>query len=294
VALSTGREYEICRVLLDHGADIGSRDIDGGTPLHTLFNPTMAAILTRYGSAVDDMLDRNRYGMTILQYVSWSSKSGPEHFLSLLQHDQIHAFTSRDAEGRSVLHFAAQRGNLGILNYALSLSGYMDMDVRDRKGRTPLHYAVQSKRTEAIDVLVARGATLRAIDTTGCSVLHYAAMYDNIAAIERLLQLGANHDLGLPDRDGNTPLQAALRRRALKAARFLIDLNNKGLCGQVTGMSAPLQQDDGVSGTMGGFVYERCLSFAKLAWKRVFTVVGAFLFLYHFCFSLLETKAMSV
>ena len=179
--------------------------------------------------------------MTILQYVSWSSKSSPEHFLLHLRQGQILPFVSRDAEGRSVLHFAAQRGNLSILNYVLSLSRHVDVDARDIRGQTPLHYAVQCKRTETIDLLVARGSRVRAIDTNGCTVLHCAVMHNNVAAIKRLLELGAADDLLLLDRDERTPFQVALRWKASESVQYIMDLGIQGTYGQPTDIAPPSQ-----------------------------------------------------
>lgn len=284
VALATGKEYELSRVLLENGADISSRDTDGRTPLHTFFNPAIACILTRHGSAIDDILDPNKYGMTILQYVSWSSKSSPEHFLLHLRQGQILPFVSRDAEGRSVLHFAAQRGNLGILNFVLSLSGHVDVDARDIRGQTPLHYAVQCKRTETIDLLVARGSRVRAIDTNGCTVLHCAAMHNNVAAIKRLLELGAADDLLLLDRDERTPFQVALHWKASKSVQYIMDLSIQGTYGQPTDITPLPKHGIGIYEIVDNFAHGLHLPCAKFRWKRAITVVLIFIILYDACF----------
>lgn len=211
VVLEGGRSQDITDLLLECGADLGNRNAEGKTPLHTFFNPITASIITGVPEAFDEATTCDRYGMTLLHYIAWSSKSGPEHFHSMKR--QISHFAEADHEGQTALQFACQRGNVAILRFLLQLN--IDIGIRrcDKMGRTAFHYAVQSKRTEVIDLIFFRDADIRAVDLRDRTVLHYAAMCNNLAAVKRVLELGGREDLLSVDIDGLTPAALANRYR---------------------------------------------------------------------------------
>ncbi|CAM9903168.1 unnamed protein product, partial [Choristocarpus tenellus] len=57
-----------------------------------------------------------------------------------------------DEEGRTPLHFAADRGQLGVLSKLLELDAVVDS--RDADGMTPLAYAVACDHKEVVALLV--------------------------------------------------------------------------------------------------------------------------------------------
>jgi ankyrin repeat protein len=230
LAITKSGNYDICRVLLEHGADLGSRDVAGKTPLHTFFNSVVGMILANHREAIDDeIMAPDTAGMTILQYAAWSSKSEPQHLVPYLQFGEIYPFLARDYAGRPLLHFAAQRGNIAILKYLLSLPHDVGLKIRDTSGQSVLHYAVHSKRIEAIDFLVSNGADINAVDTKGRTVLHCAAARNKVAAIERVVALSGRNSLYLRDEDGRTPAELAYRYKAFEAVECLKSLSPEGL-----------------------------------------------------------------
>lgn len=113
-----------------------------------------------------------------------------------------------DVEGRSLLHLAAQRGNVPVIEYLLDLNQGCNTKLRDRRGRTVLHYGVENKRApQTLAILVSHGSDLWDRDCDGRSVLHHAAKFGNIPAIETLLALGMAYELCVADHTGMTPLQ---------------------------------------------------------------------------------------
>lgn len=224
--LAEGRSYGITGFLIQHGADLGNRNAEGKTPLHTFFNPVTASIIIRHPEALKEALACDNYGMTVLHYIAWSSKSGPEHISPYSLTNQMCLFEGADHEGRTALHFACQRGNVAILKY-LFLHLDIDIEIRrhDKLGRTALHYAVQSKRTEVIDLVFSRGANIRAVDSKGRTVLHHAAMRNNLAAVKRVMELGGNDDLISVDMYGLNPAALAHRFRLQAVVEYLDTLN---------------------------------------------------------------------
>lgn len=226
VVLEEGRSHDITRLLMKCGADLGNRNAEGKTPLHTFFNPIIASIIVRVPEAFDEATTCDNYGMTMLHYIAWSSKSGPEHFYNMKR--QICHFAEADHDGRTALHFACQRGNVAILHFLFQLK--IDIGIRrcDKMGRTAFHYAVQSKRTMVIDLIFSRDNDIRAVDSRGRTVLHHAAMCNNLASVKRVLELGGHEDLFSVDIDGLTPAALANRYRLHAIVEYFdtIDVEN--------------------------------------------------------------------
>ncbi|RYP42658.1 hypothetical protein DL767_000027 [Monosporascus sp. MG133] len=222
IAVACSGNYDSCRILLEHGADLGNRDADGKTPLHVFFSPIVGVILTSHREAVsEEVAICDASGMTILQYAAWSSKSEPQHLDPYLQKGQAYTCIARDDTGRTLLHFAAQRGNLALLKYLLRLPTNAGLGARDASGQSVLHYAVHSKRTEAIDLLLAHGADPHAVDLKGRTILHCAARRNNLAAVKRSLEVCGEQGLRACDENGMTPAELAYRYKSFDAATQL-------------------------------------------------------------------------
>ena len=116
-----------------------------------------------------------------------------------------------DIGGRSTLHLAAQRGNVGVIEYILSTAKDFDVNGKDCRGKTAVHFAVENRRAyETIRALVSHGADLRVKDGCGRSALHYAATLGSLNAVKRLLEPeGMADELCVADCFGMTPLQVA-------------------------------------------------------------------------------------
>ena len=146
-AMAKSGNYEIARTLIEHGADLCSRAVDGKTPFHNIFNDTIGSVLMR-----DEWLEHmhpDAEGMSISHYLAWSSRSAPQTFQRGRLCDEAELLAV-DALGRNCLHFAAARGNLGVLAYLVSRVGVDDLEKRDVNGRTPLHYAGRSSREAGV------------------------------------------------------------------------------------------------------------------------------------------------
>ncbi|TQV99490.1 ankyrin repeat domain-containing protein [Cordyceps javanica] len=73
---------------------------------------------------------------------------------------------TKDANGRTALHYAAERSNTVILN-RLVLGPEVDIDVRDFQGRTPLFTAVQRGNIDTVRILLQLGANVYVKDIYG-------------------------------------------------------------------------------------------------------------------------------
>ena len=183
-SLELAKDYNISRILIENGADVCNRNVDGETPLHTHFGPVMEQVLLAHAYLLDYSICDGR-GKTLLHHLAWSSRTSRQTF------ERVSARSSClnslvDGEQRSVLHLAAQRGNIAVLEYMLT---YLDLgiNIRDRIGRSPLHYAIESSRApRTIELLISHGADISAKDDEGWSALDLAAKGHKEGAVQAL------------------------------------------------------------------------------------------------------------
>lgn len=200
--------YDVASCLFSFGADLNHQDITGRTALHTFFNETVRTIVEFHYKDIDNE-SQDSHGKNITHYVSWSKSS---FLVDLDRCSKLNEATLEtvDKDGRSLLHFACQRGNLEIIERFLNGKDTA-MSQPDWKGRTLLHYATESGRSaQAIEILVQEGFDVHAKDDKGRTVLHHAASVGNLAAVKKLLVLGAAKDLSAVDTESRTPLRLAV------------------------------------------------------------------------------------
>ena len=126
-----------------------------------------------------------------------------------------------------MLHLAAQRGNVPVVEYLSSTARDLNINDRDCRGRTVLHYGVESKRAcLAVTALVSHGAGIWARDSHERSALHHAAKLGNLPAVKALLGLGMADELRTADCFGMTPLQIAVHHKAHTVQTFLAGLES--------------------------------------------------------------------
>lgn len=180
---------EISRLLVDNGADFQCLNVNAQTPFHTFPDQfsinCMMALETLFDfSALDS------YSMSIMHFLAWSSQTSVENFESCYRWCRI-PLTAAGKNGRTMLHLAAERGNIPLVEYILRSSTVDLVNIRDDFGRTALHSAIMSKRaSEIIRILTLYGADLWAKDKRDESALHRARNLKKTLAVATLeLQL---------------------------------------------------------------------------------------------------------
>ncbi|KAK4443118.1 ankyrin repeat protein [Podospora aff. communis PSN243] len=97
----------------------------------------------------------------------------------------------RTNDGASLLHLMAMWTD-GLLIRRFVLSKRALVNVVDKHRRTPLHYAAMSNNVSAVQQLISLGASVDMRDENDRTALHEAIRGDAVAAASILLELGAN------------------------------------------------------------------------------------------------------
>lgn len=124
---------------------------------------------------------------------------------------------SPDVHGRSVLHVAARRGILRLVDAFLP---FVDLDDTVSGCSTPLHEAVHGGHNDVVELILKQGVDPTVIDEDGRTALHVAAAQGHLAIIVQLFEcrnfrsqgdgrLIERLDVGMKDRIGITPLHLA-------------------------------------------------------------------------------------
>ena len=101
--------------------------------------------------------------------------------------------------GQTLLHALSRRGNLDIINFALTNGA--DAKIVDKEGNTALMIAASGKNTELINVLLSKVNNINTVNNAGNSALTNAVASGTPQIVSLLIEKGAKTDI--IDKKGN-------------------------------------------------------------------------------------------
>ena len=223
---------DVIRALVgDYGADVNGRTESGETPLYRAAREghvdVIRALVGDYGA---DVNGRTESGETPLYR---AAREGHVDVIRALVGDYGADVNGRTESGETPLHRAVREGHVDVIralvgDYGADVNARTEDGFRDGngEGETALNYAAARGDVAAIETLIDYGADVTARDERGRSHLHYAASGGQVAAIRTLMD-----DYGLDGsartKHAETALHYAARGGHAAAVRVLV--NDYGL-----------------------------------------------------------------
>ncbi|KAF8859350.1 ankyrin [Acephala macrosclerotiorum] len=213
------------------------------------------AVLTRRGSQeyaltinADDLADR--LGWTPLHKAAALTRESRQLTEALLESEYVN-INSRDALGRTPLHWLAENGEADAIRLLTQDPWRADVHTRDNCGFTALHCACWAdsfdsaavlldagsnpnakdtyERTpllhfdnnKLLDLMLEKGANVYISDDEGANIMHHVAVADQAALAKTLLER-YGHTLCIANHNGDTPLGLAIKNNSLDVLAVLL------------------------------------------------------------------------
>lgn len=129
--------------------------------------------------------------------------------------DLIKFLLKNKATSKYALFLAIASGRVDVIT--LLLDHNANTNTRDGIGDTPLYIAIMAKKHQGIDLLLMHGADVNSINNDGVTPLHRAVDGGDLTIINRLLDRGANPNIG------DSPLKSAIFQNRYDIIRTLLD-----------------------------------------------------------------------
>ena len=208
-------DQKIIKYLVDHGADIYSKNEDGETVLW---------IATRNG---------------LFDLVKYFVEHGPEHnfqddckaLQSAIQSRSLEIVkyfvqdcgvdkSCEDESGETALHHAVNVGVTDIVEYLVEQCG-ADVNSKNKAGWTVLHAAVSGSTLEMVKILVKQGADVNGKYTTDQWTVPHAVSYGSLELVKYLVEQGV--DINGKITNGWSVLHDAVEKGTLEMIKYLVE-----------------------------------------------------------------------
>ncbi|CAH0549325.1 unnamed protein product [Brassicogethes aeneus] len=208
----------VVRTLVEHRANINSRDVDNKTPLHFAIENQHDQIINLLLSVPEiDLTLRDKSGLTpFAAALTYRNNKAAQAILDKLPS----AAEQFDSKGHNFLHTAIKKGDIESALFLLTINVDVNSRVQDSMLTPPIHLAAQFGNETLVRSLILAGARVNDRDAQKRTALHIASESGNSAAVSALLQNSADCDA--IDVESNNALHIAVREGHLSVVRALL------------------------------------------------------------------------
>ena len=231
-AAENGHEI-VVGLLLQEGAEKGTRDCDGRTPLSRAAENGHEAVvqLLLSKSTKNETKDKNsqmrlsraiRY-MNMLRFDKQIGKDTKDQDSQTPLLNAAKEIEWKDRLNRTPLSWAATGGHEAVVKLLLNQGA--EVESKDKDGRTPLSRAATNGHEAVVKLLLKQGAEVESKDRHGERPLSWAAMNGHETVVKLLLEQGAKVES--KDKYGQTPLSWAAKKGHVAVVKLLLDQGAK-------------------------------------------------------------------
>lgn len=204
---------EIAAMLVEKGASVTAKDAAGKTPLllalqaFSMASPAGQKLLASSASpAVRAAVSREL-----------AASDGKWRDVAMYLIERGADVVTHPPQTHAPLLLVAVTGDVELSRALLAHGAPID---EVTKGETALHAAIAERQAGVVALLLERGASVKVVNMSGRTPLHFAAAYvDDPALVEELVSRGA--DVNARDVEGRTPLHYANQQRNAHVAEAL-------------------------------------------------------------------------
>lgn len=216
--------------LVEVGADIYMKDINGNTPLHIACCYGHIYVVKILLQARSNIVETNNVGLMPLDVTAdpeirelllpyFTSQINPQVCEDIITGSDTMASILVPGNNRKALHDAVENGLLDVTLELINLGH--DVNATDQSGKTPLHCACLNENLEIVELLLQKDANPNVEDSDLNTPLHLACKAGFVSIIQALLTHHA--DVNIRDRKGFLPIHWALFYSNLAAARMIAE-----------------------------------------------------------------------
>ncbi|GFR22359.1 hypothetical protein TNCT_213892 [Trichonephila clavata] len=194
---------EIVKILLKNKAKINAFTNVGLTPIHLAAvkgHTSVVKLLLENGAnaKVTDNKNRNSFEMAV-------ANGNAEVVKILLQEKNFH-INDKGNDGFSLLHIAAQEGNLNIIKYLIDRGA--DVNSQNDAGSKPIHIAAREGHKDIVELFLNCKSLNNYLGAFDQSLVHYATMGSQLEILKLLIDL--KFDVNASDRNDLKPVHIAV------------------------------------------------------------------------------------